>query len=797
MIERYAKALIKFRWIVIIITVLTALFLASGGRFLVFTNDYRVFFGPDNPQLLAFDELQETYTKSDNLFIMLEPKSGTVFDKPTLEAIVDATDRAWQIPYSIRVDSISNFQHTRAEGDDMFVEELVEDPEYLETTDLSRIKAIALDQPQLVNKLVSASGQVAGLNITVELPPPLTEAAQQLTPEERAKIDPNLALAVVMEEGRAMVAQLEADYPDINFVTTGLVAMNQAFPEAITADAKSLLPMAFLVVIVGVLLFLRNVWAMVGTVIVVLFSILMGMGSAGWAGILLTPPAASAPTVILTLAVADCIHFLVTMLQNMRNNMDKNSAIIESLRVNFVPIFLTSITTMIGFLSMNFSDSPPFHDLGNIVAFGVAFAFFLSVFFLPALMSVLPLKSAAKESKGSKLMERYADFVIANQKLLLWGMAIIMVGFSLMTPRNQLNDIFVNYFDRSVPFRVATDDVTEKLSGLYIMEFDLDSGEEGGVGNPDFLRDVEKFERYVETLEGVQHVSTITETMRRLNRSMHGDDDAYYKLPEERELSAQYLLFYEMSLPSGLDLNNQINQDKSKTRMQITMETRSTQQVLQFEKDTYEWMEKNTPDITTLSSGATSMFTHISMRNIVSMLTGTTIALILISLVLLFALRSVKFGLISLIPNIVPALMGFGVWALLVGEVSLAVSVVVAMTLGIVVDDTIHYLSKYLRARRERGMSPEEAVRYAFNTVGVALVVTTVVLACGFMVLAQSNFLLNSQMGLLTAITIVIALIVDFTFLPAFLMLVDKDKKPAEEINNDVPNVPANAGVAT
>ncbi len=790
MIERYAKTVLRFRWLVIALTVIVMLLLASGGRFLVFTNDYRVFFGPDNPQLLAFDDLQETYTKSDNLFIMMEPDSGTVFDKPTMAAIVDATDRSWQIPYSIRVDSISNFQHTRAEDDDMFVEELIEEPEFFEQADVDRIQAIALDQPQLVNKLVSTSGKVTGINITVELPAPLTEEDMLLSAEDRAAKDPNIALGVAMNAGREMVAQLQADYPEIKFHTTGIVAMNQAFPEAITADAQSLLPMAFLVVIVGVILFLRNVFSMIGTVIVVLFSILMAMGTAGWMGILLTPPAASAPTVILTLAVADCVHFLVTMLQNMRDKMPKNEAIVESLRVNFTPIFLTSVTTAIGFLSMNFSDSPPFHDLGNIVALGVGFAFLLSVFFLPALMSVLPVKVQARDTKKSTLMERFADFVIAQQKLLLWGMAIVMIGFSVLAPKNQLNDVFVNYFDRTVPFRVATDEVTDKLSGLYILEFDLDSGEEGGVGNPAFLQDVEKFERFVEQLDGVQHVSTITETMRRLNRSMHGDDDAYYKLPEERELAAQYLLFYEMSLPSGLDLNNQINQDKSKTRMSITMETRSTQQILEFERQTLEWMEANTPAIATLTTGATSMFTHISMRNIVSMLTGTSIALILISLILLFALRSVKFGLISLIPNIVPALMGFGVWALLVGEVSLAVSVVVAMTLGIVVDDTIHYLSKYLRARRERGMSPEQAVRYAFNTVGVALVVTTIVLACGFMVLAQSNFLLNSQMGLLTAITIVIALIVDFTFLPAFLMLVDKDKKD-ETSQGEIPLTPA------
>jgi len=375
MIEAYAKTLLKYRWAAIVLSILVTLGLASGGRFLVFTNDYRVFFGPDNPQLIAFDKLQETYTKSDNLFIMLEPNSGTVFDTATMEAIVDITERSWQVPYSIRVDSISNYQHTVSEGDDVFVQDLIEEPQSLEAEAIENIKSVALEQPQLVHKLVSSSGQVTGINITVELPAPLTEEAT-----------------------REMVTGFEADYPEINFQTTGIVAMNQAFPEAIEADAKSLLPMAFLVVIVGVLLFLRNIWSMVGTVLVVLFSILLAMGSAGWLGILLTPPAASAPTVILTLAVADCVHFLVTMLQNMRNKMPKNDAIVESLRVNFTPIFLTSITTAIGFLSMNFSDSPPFHDLGNIVAMGVCYAFLLAVFFLPALMSVLPVKATIRES---------------------------------------------------------------------------------------------------------------------------------------------------------------------------------------------------------------------------------------------------------------------------------------------------------------------------------------------------------------------------------------------------------------
>ncbi len=168
------------------------------------------------------------------------------------------------------------------------------------------------------------------------------------------------------------------------------------------------------------------------------------------------------------------------------------------------------------------------------------------------------------------------------------------------------------------------------------------------------------------------------------------------------------------------------------------------------------------------------MFAYIGQRNIKSMLRGTSFALVLISLVLIVALRSLKIGLVSLIPNLAPAAMGFGLWGLVSGQVGLGLSVVAGMTLGIVVDDTVHFLSKYLRARRERGLDAQDAVRYAFHTVGTALLVTTLVLIAGFLVLTQSGFKINSDMGLLTAVTIALALVTDFLLLPPLLMKVDK-----------------------
>ena len=166
------------------------------------------------------------------------------------------------------------------------------------------------------------------------------------------------------------------------------------------------------------------------------------------------------------------------------------------------------------------------------------------------------------------------------------------------------------------------------------------------------------------------------------------------------------------------------------------------------------------------------------------MLFGSLVALVLISFILCFALRNLKIGLISLIPNLVPAAMALGFWGYTVGVAGLSIAVVVAVTLGIVVDDTVHFLSKYLRARQEQGMSPSEAVVNTFETVGVALWITSVALIAGFLVLYWSGFKVNSEMGILTAVTIAFALIADFFLLPSVLMAADREQLQSEPVNH-------------
>ncbi|MEE8157346.1 MAG: MMPL family transporter [Gammaproteobacteria bacterium] len=761
----YAEWIVRWRWAVLAGSLLLAVFMASGGRFIEFSSNYRYFFSEDNPQLLAFEELQNVYTKTDNILIVIAPDSENVFDKDVLAAVEYITEEAWRLPFAIRVDSLANFQHTRAEEDDLIVENLIENPEDMTPEEIDYARRVALDEPVIRNRLLAPDTRTTGVNVTFQF------------------LEQNLnEIPQAADAARALARDVELLYPGVNTYLTGMVMMNRSFQESSFNDMRTLVPLMFAAIFVLMLLLVRSVAGIFGTILVVGMSAAGAMGLAGWAGIRLTPPSTGAATMIMTLAVADSVHLMVSMITAINRGLDKRAALVESLRVNMQPIFLTSITTAIGFLSMNFSDAPPFRDLGNITAAGVMLAFVFSVSFLPAVLAILPVHGTKVAGRYSGGMDALANFVIRRQKPLLVGVALLSIALISQIPRNELNDEFVRYFDQEIAFRADTDFATQNLTGIYLLQYSIPAGDSNGISDPGFLRGLDRFVEWLRAQPEVMHVSSITDTFKRLNKNMHGDDPDWYRLPEQRDLAAQYLLLYELSLPYGLDLNNQVNIDKSATQLVVTLSEISSVELRAIAQRGEAWLEENAPAMASVGNGPSIMFAYISERNIKSMLLGTSIGLVLISLVLIFALRSLKLGLISLIPNMLPAALGFGLWGLIVGQVNMAVSVVAAMTLGIVVDDTVHFISKYLRACRERGYNAEEAVRFAFSSVGMALIITTVVLVAGFMVLAQSSFLLNSSVAKLTSITVVLALIVDFFLLPPLLIATYRGKPVEKQI---------------
>ena len=764
-IDRFAAQLtrrvIARRWLVILFSLALAVAAGSGARNLEFSTNYRVFFSDANPELQAFEDLQNTYTKNDNFFFVFEPQDGGAFSAQTLDAVETLTAEAWKVPYAIRVDSISNFQHTYAIEDDLIVEDLVTNAVDREARFLDERQDVALAEPLLRDQLVTGDAGITAINVVLQYP----EKELMEVPE-------------AVSYARNLVTDIEAAYPGLEIHLTGVSMLNNAFAETGMNDGATLMPLMFVVIFALTWLIIRSFSATFATLIIIALSSTIGMGIAGFAGVKLTPISMSAPIVILTLAVADSIHILLSLRGLMRDGMAKAEALVEAVRVNFLPVSITSLTTIVGFLALNFSDSPPYWHLGNITAIGIGAAWLYSVTLLPALISVLPYRTRQVQGPewSQRAMDRLAEFVIRNNRRLFLSIGAVALALVALIPTIDFNDQWVEYFDERIEFRTDSDQAQEHF-GLYPIEFSVPAANAGGVSEPEYLENLERFAEYLREQPNVTHVYSFSDIMKRLNRNMHGDDDAYYRIPGDRQLSAQYLLLYELSLPYGLDLNDRINIDKSATRVTATLLRSTTAESKALFENAVEWQEQNWPTYMRAEpTSAAVMFTYISERNMQSMVAGTILAIVAISLIMMFALRSVRLGILSLIPNGLPILTTFGAWALLIGEVGFSVATVASISLGIIVDDTVHFLSKFVRARDERGLTIEDSIRYAFRNVGVAIVVNTIILSAGFLVMMTSAFKMNVDLGLMTVLAIVFALILDFLFLPALLLLGKRDR---------------------
>jgi predicted RND superfamily exporter protein len=759
-----ARILVFLRWPVVLLGIASVVAAGYGGQFLSFSNNYRYFFAPENPQYKAFTELQNVYSKRDNLVFVLRPKDGNVFTRETLTAVRWLTEEGWKLPFVMRADSVTNYQHTQAEGDDLSVADLVKDPSALDQAGLERVRAIATNEPLLKDRIVAPDGHATGVVLTMVMP-------------DKSPIEASTAMAAT----RALVDRFRAQYPGIEIRLTGSVALSNAFGEATQADITTLVPLMYLVVALTSLVLLRSLGAMFCVMIVLTMATVAAMGLAGWLNMTLTPPSALAPVIILTLAIAESVHVIHNFLHELRGGRTRFEAVIESTRVNFGAITLTSVTNAVGFLSLNAADAPPFRDLGNIVSLGVLTTWVYALLFLPALLAILPIgkRGNVVSDEGGGFMRFLANFVIKLRIPLAVTLSALTIWLGMQIPKIELNDQFVNWFDRSIEFRRDTDFMIEHLTGIYTVDYSIKAGESNGITNPAFLNKVEDFANWAREQPNVLHVFTITDIMKRLNKNLNADDPAFYKVPDDRQLAAQYLLLYELSLPLGLDLNDTINVDKSATRVIVTLKgVVSAVDTRAFKAKADAWIAANIPSSAGVEGASPAiMFSFIAQRNIDANLFGTGWAMVAISFLLIVPFRSLRLGLISLIPNLVPIIMTFGVWYFLVGRLGMASSIVTATSLGIVVDSTIHLLSKYIRGRRELQLSPEDAVRYAFSTVGPALWILTAALLLGFLVLSLSPFEVNRAMGLLTAICIAFAIVADFFLLPPLLMLVDRRKR--------------------
>ena len=757
----FAKLLIKYRYLSIGLVLIAVCLLATGLTKLTFNPDLETYFPEGHPAVIRYNEIDDMFIPTDNLIIAVHSNEGTLFNGDSLKVIEELTKKSWTIPYSVRVDSLTNYSYVKSVNDDLIVEPFIEEAEKKSIEFFEKRENLVAGEDIIYKSLISEDKKTSVVSIIVDPPGPNKE-------------DQNSELINYI---LGFIEPIKESNENLDIRLLGNPYLDYISPRIVKAEMPVVMPLMLLLIFFIVFLMIRSYVAVLATFVVILMSLIATFGSIGILDNPLNQMVTTIPILIITLALADCIHLFSIYFQNRVKGISSKESMEKSLEMNIQPLFLTTISTCIGFLCLNFIEVAPLRDFGNAVAIGIGFAFIFTIFFIAPIVSFFEVKTASKVTKQTRFSTSVGSFILKNGNKLIFSITSISFLILLCIPMNELDENPTQmYAEGFTSFSSDTLWLDEKLSVTFPVNF-LATNEVGQVSDPDFLKILDKFSVWLEEREQVNHVTSLANNMKNLNKSMHGDDPEWKKIPENADLSAQYLFFYEMSLPMGLDLNSSISQDRKSTKISATLKDMSANEFKEFNNEVLGYLRQNNlENMISEPSSFRVIFTYMVEAIVNSLLYGLFIGILLITLIIGLFFRSYLLPALSIFPNILPIGMGFGLWGLFVGDVGFMVAVGMGSTLGVIVDFTVHFLSKYELARKEFKKSVEESVIYSFETVGFALIIMTVVLALGFSVLNLVTFIPIQDFAKFSVICFIGGLIINFLFLPNLLIKFDKRK---------------------
>lgn len=732
------------------ISLVAGFILSLGVLRLDFIHDYRIFFHKDDPFLNDYLALNETYTSSDSVIFVVR-SVGDVFARERLDAVGRITDAAWQMPYASRVDSIVNFVLSESEEDTIKVYPLYGDLDQIGETEVKRRATLALNTPMVVGALVSPDRRTTIIDVKLELPAESGDAT-----------------ALVTDEARRIASGAERRYPDLEIYLYGTAPVDQAFHETTLNDLVQFGPQVLGIILVALLVILRSLVATGALCAVMLVTTGATMGASGWLGFGLNQVTVAVPSIVLVLCVCDGVHLLSSFSGRCNDGVGAVEAMRESVRDNFRPILITSVTTALGLLCLRFSVSPPLSELGTIAAIGVILAYLFTLALVPFIVLLSPRSGAARRGRSHDWMAWLSRGVYTwHSPIMVVGVSISVV-FLAMAGSNRFVDSMTEYFAPDVQVRRAADVLRDNLGGVHILRYSLSANGYDGVTDPRFLEKLDQYSKWLNEQKEVVHVHSLSQLMKQLNYNFNGDDPSFMRLPENSALGAQYLFAYELMMPYGVTLEPLLDFKKTQTQIRATINTVKSDEIVALDRRARAWLSGNMPATHAVSASESLLFADLGQRNIEAMFKGSLLALACITLVVMLGLRSLSFGLLSVVPNVLPIGIAFGIWAAFSGEVNLAATIIFSLTLGVIIDDSVHFLTRYVRARA-RGATVEKSIEAMLTSAGTAVCTTTVVLTLGFLVLVRSDFAVNSLTGWLVSITLVVTLIFDLVFLPALI----------------------------
>ena len=710
----------------------------------------------DDPYRLEVAQVNKDFPPSTSVLFAFMSPEGDVFNRDMLQAMQDLTDRYTDVESAVSVASLINRRLDAVDADIHERDYLLPELDELTAQDLVKIREIALADKDLTQSMLSPEGDMA-----------LAVIKFHATSEEQAT---QLRIAKTVIDLRD---SLREQYPEQNIYVLGRILFEYDSYNAQIKDAKYLFPIVMLAIL-GLMYFcLRSLSFALAIAVVSVMSVGLTVGTVGWAQVPFNQISNMGPLVVFMIAMADSIHLVSVYLQGLHKSLSKFEALRESLRVNIQPVTLATVTTAMGFLSLNYCASPGIYGFGNVVAMGVVWAFLVTFTLLPALILLLPVKKVP-EPLGVKGFINFVAKLVANHgKQLFWGSLLLIVVTFAMLPLNKVDFDRFSFIDKDSDFHTVISALAEKIGNDQSLVYSINSGKYYGITEPEFLRKIEEFSIWLEEQPQTSFVTSYTGFLKNRNMAENDNDPAWEVLPEDNLQIIDYLVGYQLVQEIEPQLEPIFNSEYSAIRMVVGTSNLSNVQLLDFSEAIEDWITLNMDPAYDVMHGDNSiLYARLNKMISLQLMEGFTLSFLLITATLLVGLKSVRYGLLSMMPNLFPATIVFGIWGLLVGELSPYILMLFSISIGLVVDDSVHVLSKYIVARRE-GESPEAAVQYSLDKAGSAITITTLSLAVGTFILVLSNTFYYQNVALLLTPIIIVALLLDLLFLPPLLVRFD------------------------
>ena len=744
-------------------------------------NSFDTLFDEGDEAYMSYRTYQDDFGSDEVAYIMysVEGKEHGLFDLETMQLIQQLTEELeYEVPFVNEVTSITNVEFIEADGDFLEVHRL--DMDFPETQEqlLERRDAM-LEKPIYFGSLYNKD--LTHATIVLEMTRTSTEPIDRLRWDpEKGDAQSNLYPQVSYLKIKEILERPE--YTGITFYESGDVIMNNAYNVIIGNESFLLSALSIaLVAAISLIAFRLRLNGLLGPVSVVLLGLLVTVGFMGLAGYNMGTLFLIVPTLLIAIGVAQSVHLLEEFNLLRSQGVEKHEAIRQTFEKVGLPCLLAAVTTAAGFFAMSVSRLQALADIAAYMSFGVLTVFVLSITVLPLFMlwskdSVAVADGAAAEETSPDRMARalhaIAGFTHRKKLPILVVSAAIFAASFAGIAQIHIGFNFIEEFKEHVDFRKDTEVIEDVMGGILNVVYVFDTETQDGIKKASVLQKLEKLQARADEHPMVKKSFSIVDILKDMNQSMHGGDPAYYTLPNDEPLIAQYLLLYEIS--GGTELDDYVTLDFSRTPLELRVEVGDSSQIedLIDSLDVYkhELLAADSPaDTRILTTGIGLLWVKVANYIADSQLAGYLFAFTMIAIILVLAYRSLGVGALSMIPNLTPVTitLGYMGWADI--HLDYFRLLLATIAIGIAVDDTVHMMTRLRREFRRTG-NYRAAIDNSITSVGRALTITTMVLTLSFLVFLVSEMSVLASFGILLACTIGVALIADLFLLPALIL---------------------------